>query len=779
MSGIAVECVRPPVTGLSKIVVGRILRLAPHPDSDHLLVCRVETGSENLQIVSGAPNLYKGMLAPVALPGVTLPTGEEVLSREIRGVSSEGVLCSGAELGTDAWGYGDDKGVLALHADFLPGTPLDVALGLHDQILEFELTPNRGDCLAAINIAREVRALTGGELTLPGTSVRETDEKTAGLIQVEIAEPSLCRRYAARIIRNIRLADSPPWLQYRLRAAGVRPINNIVDVTNYVMLEMGQPLHAFDYEKLHDHRIIVRKPRPGEKMVFLDGVDRDLDVEMLVIADAREPVALGGVMGGLASEVTEATRTVLLESACFDPLNIRRTAKLLGMRTEASQRFEKGIDLAGVTRALDRAAHLIIELGAGVATEGIVDEYVSPAAPLAIRIRTARVNQVLGTHLTRSEVLELLGRLDFNCEICGRESLLVDIPSYRHDITQEIDLVEEVARLYGYEHIRATFPVGTLAPEKRAGDYNPVPGIVVEAMVNGGLDEVITYSFISEGSLQNLAMADLISERKVVPIQNPLREEQKILRPTLLPGLAATIAGNYKRKQEHLGIFELGTVFTSAGRGSLPVEVLHLGIAACGEVERGWQESVRERDYYYVKGIIENMFAMLGINGVVYRPWQDTATLHPGRAAQICVGSEIAGFLGDLHPDVLEKYELPVRVVVCELDLDLIRAQVNLTRVFQPLPRYPGIIRDLAVVVPESVPAGRVKEIILTTGGELLMGCRLFDLYKGPQVPAGRRSLAYSLHFQSQERTLTDEDVAEIYDRIQKNLAEQLDARLR
>ncbi len=778
MAGIAVEGVTPPVPGLEQIVAGKILELAPHPNARRLMICRVEVGSEILQIVSGAPNLEAGINVAVARPGATLPSGQKVEVRSFRGEKSEGILCSGSELGTDEWGYGDDKGVLVLDSGILPGTSLDRALGLDDQILEFDLTPNRGDCLAIVNIAREAKALTGGRLNLPEIQVQEEGVRTGDLIRVEIKDPHLCRRYAGRIVQNVKITPSPRWLQYRLKAAGIRPINNIVDVTNYVMLELGQPLHAFDYDRLQGAQIIVRRVQPGEKLVSLDGVTRDLDEEMLVIADARVPVALAGVMGGLPSEVTEATRTVLLEAAYFDPLNIRRTARLLGMRTESSLRFEKGINLDGVVDALNRAAQLIEQLGAGTIAAGVVDEYVRPAAPLAVRLRTSRVNRILGTHLSRGEVQEILTRIGFTCELFGPDALLVNIPPYRVDIGEEIDLIEEVARLYGYDQIEATIPVGVLSQGFHE-DRFAVKDLIIEVMVNAGLDEVINYSFINENSLLNLKLPEESPLRQTVRLQNPLREEQGVLRPLLLPGLIENISRNYKHKLTNLGFFELGKIFEPAGQGKLPEEKLHLGIAVCGKIDRGWQEAGQPRDFYDVKGMIEKLFEVLGVKNVNFQPWRDFPPLHPGRAARLLLGSEEAGFVGELHPDVLEYFEIPTRVVVCELDLAKVLPLASLHKVFQPLPRYPGIARDLAVVVPEEVPAARVTEVILKTGGTLLKECRLFDVYQGPQVPAGYRSLAYALFFQSHERTLTDEEVSLIHNQILDALAEQVGASLR
>jgi phenylalanyl-tRNA synthetase beta chain len=779
MAGLAVEGIVEPAPGLDGIVVGRIIEMRRHPDSDHIQICRVDTGAEVVQVLSGAPNLAPGANVPYARPGVVLPSGPEVGVRQILGERSEGVLCSGAELCTEEWGFGDALGVLILGSQLQPGTGLVEALGLHDRILEFELTPNRGDCLAVLNIAREVRALTGGGLTLPETSVQETGEHTESLISVQVEEPELCRRYACRIVRNVKLAASPGWLCYRLRAAGVRPINNIVDVTNYVMLELGQPLHAFDYDRLQGRRIIVRRARPGEEMVSLDGDRRELDEEMLVIADAREPVALAGVMGGLASEVTEETRTVLLESAYFNPQSIRRTAQKLGMRTESGQRFEKGIDLDGAVRAVNRAAHLIAELGAGEITCGVVDQYVRPAVPLAIRVRTPRVNQVLGTHLNRAEVQEILCHLDFVCELCGQDSLLVNIPPYRQDLLEEIDLIEEAARLYGYDQIAATVPVGVLAQSGRRPALARVRELAGNAMLAAGLDEAITYSFIGGSDLDRLNIPGDSSLRQVVPIQNPLREEQGILRPLLLASLMEALNTNYKRKQTRVGLFELGAVFCPSSPGALPDERLHLGFVACGEVDRGWQEPAQARDFFYAKGIAEQLLEALGISGVSWEPVTSNPTLHPGRAAGILAEGMTVGMVGELHPEVLQNYELPTRVVACEIDLTSLLPMAQLDARARALPRYPGSARDLAIIVPLDVPAGRVRDVIMAAGGNLLRECRLFDLYQGTQVPAGRRSLAYSLLFQSLERTLTDEEVTEVYDRILKALSTQVGARLR
>ncbi len=778
MAGIAVEGVVTPVSGLDRIIVGKILEISPHPDSSHLQLCRVDTGSSVLQFVSGAPNLKAGVCVPVALPGVILPGGK-VEAREFRGEGSEGMLCSGAELGTDEWGYGNDKGILILESEIPPGTRLDKALGLDDQILEFELTPNRGDCQSVINIAREVKAITNGtEIHLPGTVVlRELEEPTENLVNIEIEDPDLCRRYACRIVRNIKLGPSPSWMQYRLLSAGVRPINNIVDVTNYVMLEFGQPLHAFDYEMLKGSKITIRRAQAGEKLISLDGEARDLNPEMLVIADQAEPVALAGVMGGLASEVTEKTSTILLESAWFEPYNVRRAATQLGMRTEASMRFEKGVNPDGILPALNRAVQLIQELGAGEITAGIVDVKARTEVPRTIRLRTSRTNKILGTDITRAEIQDILNRLEFSCELCSQDSLLVNIPSYRVDVLEEIDLIEEVARIYGYDRIPVTYPVGELV-QNRARSLN-IRDCIVNAAVGFGLDEVVTYSFTGESSFDKLKVHPESPLRRVLSIKNPLREDQSVMRTTLLPGLLDVVTYNCNRKLVNLGLFEVGSVFIPRDPGKLPDDRLHLGIAACGQVETGWQGKEEERDFYYVKGIVDGIFDLLGVKNLQFQQYTDFPVLHSGRAAKIFAGTEELGYIGELHPDVLANYDLPVRVVVCEVDLEKALPYLNLQVMFQPIPRYPGITRDIAVIVPLNVPAGQVQDVIFQVGGELLKECQIFDVYHGGQVPEGYRSLAFSLLYQSPKRTLTDEEVGEVHSSVLETLTREVGARLR
>lgn len=539
----------------------------------------------------------------------------------------------------------------------------------------------------------------------------------------------------------------------------------------------GQPLHAYDLDKIQGAHINVRRGRSGEKMVSLDGMTRELDPEMLVIADEEEAVGLAGVMGGLASEVTEKTHTILLESAWFEPLSVRRTASRLGLHSEASRRFEKGINGDGIIPALNRAAQLIQQLGAGQVIAGIVDVNIRPEAARTIRLRTARVNKVLGTKLAREEIKELLKRLDFPCELISGDAILVTIPAYRVDILEEVDLIEEVARLYGYDRINATYPVGVLIQ-----DNISKPGIrdqVINAASGFGLDEVLTYSFTGESSFDKLRIPQESPLRHVLKIQNPLRLEQGVMRTTLLPGLMEAINYNYNRKLVDLGMFEVGSVFLPQQSDQIPEERLHLGIAACGKTDAGWLGTGEERDYYYVKGILEGILGMLGMEELSFEKYTDFPVLHPGRSAAILYGKEELGYLGELHPQVLANYDLPLRVVVCELDLEKVALFSDQQLLFKPIPRYPGIYRDLALVVPASVPAAQVQKIIYKAGGDLLKECRLFDVYHGDQVPEGYRSLAYSLLYQSPEYTLTDKEVARVHNAIIDALTEEIGAHLR
>ncbi|GAW92271.1 phenylalanine--tRNA ligase subunit beta [Calderihabitans maritimus] len=779
MAGIAVDTVHYLAEGLERVIVGEIVDIQNHPNADKLVVCRVDVGQEApLQIVTGAPNVAVGQRVPVALPGAQLPSGLKISTTSLRGVESQGMLCSAEELELDWQGLpGHEEGILILDGRAPVGESVAKVLGLDDYVLELDLTPNRADCLSIVNVAREVAAITGARLKLPEIVVEEIKGDISSMASVEIEDKNLCGRYIARIFTDIRIEPSPLWMQQRLHSAGVRPINNIVDITNYVMLELGQPLHAFDYDTLEGRRIIVRRARKGEKIVTLDQVERNLDPEMLVIADALHPVALAGVMGGLETEVTERTQNILLEAAHFNPTSIRRTSRKLGLRSEASMRFEKGVNIDGTLLAANRAAQLVNQLGAGKVVRGVIDCYETPAVPVSINLRVSRVNKVLGTELDREAVANILARLHFQVVPVNDDILKVDIPTYRLDVTREIDLVEEVARIYGYDQIPLTLPQGATAETKK-NKLQKTEEKIRQVLADCGLMEVITYSFTSPKVFDRIRLPEEDPLRKVVRLRNPLSEEQSVMRTTLLPGLLETAQRNVSRNNRNMAIYEVGHVFIPKEEGKLPEERLKAAALVMGQRPRGWNWPAQELDFFYLKGVLEELLEQLGISA-----WNLVRTthpaLHPGRTAEIRFNGETAGFMGEVHPDVQENYELPRRTCVFELDLVLLDRYSTDKKKYVPLPKFPAVERDLAVVVPEEVPVKEVEERIVQSGGDLLKAVRLFDVYRGEQIKPGYKSLAYSLLYQSPDRTLKDEEVNELHHKIIEALVDAVGAQLR
>lgn len=779
LAGIAVESVTELGQGISGVVTGRIETISPHPNADKLVITRVNTGGEKLQIITAATNVKEGDVVPVALEGAKLAGGLVIKRAKLRGVESRGMMCSGQELGIDPKTMPPDQahGIMLLP----PGTPLGrdakEILGLNDFILELDLTPNRGDCLSVAGVAREVAALLGRSFRPVEPSFPETTEKIDGQVRVDINAPDLCRRYVARLIKNVRIGRSPLWMQSRLRAAGMRPISNIVDVTNYVMLEMGQPLHAFDYDKLAGHHIIVRRAGDGEKIVSLDDVLRELNSDMLVIADPSGPVAVAGVMGGLSTEVTEQTTAILLEAAYFDPVSIRRTSKALGLRSEASLRFEKGIDPNGCLQAVNRAAQLIFDMDAGEVAAGAVDNYIAPVAEKKILFRPQRATYVLGLDIPRETASAILSKLQFKVQAAG-EDLVVTVPTYRSDVSIEEDLIEEVARIYGYHQIPATLPFGpsTLGVKTREQSFRTQ---IADILAGAGFYEVVTYSFTNPRVFDQMNLPADSPWREAVRIQNPLSEEHSVMRTLMLPGLLEVLANNFNRRLPDGAIFELGKVFSPGGKESAPEERLVLAAAAMGKSTGNWQMQPQELDFYYLKGVLESMFSVLGINDVKFSPENNNPSFHPGRTAIIKAGGNKIGIAGELHPDVLEKFALPERVAAFVLDFKALFDISGRPRIYRPLPKFPGIERDLAIVLQREIPAGDIMETIRETGGELLQAVSLFDIYQGEQVPRGYRSLAFSLKFQAADRTLTDAEVSEVTDTIAATLSRRFGAQLR
>ena len=774
-AGIAVDAVIPVGGEIKGVVTAQVLEIRPHPNADRLTVCTAGTGDAVYEVVTGATNLFPGAIVPLAPEGARLAGGSVIKKACFRGVSSFGMLCSEAELG-----IGDRSvGIMILPPDTPVGEDICVLLGFPDTVLELDLTPNRGDCLSMLGIAREVAALFGTELTYPpvfSAGNEETSNEAAQYIQVEIKDPELCGRYAARVFKEIKIGPSPLWMQARLRVAGMRPINNIVDVTNYVMLELGQPLHAFDYATLRGKKIVVRRARAGEQLVTLDGVTREFDPEDLLIADDERSVAVAGVMGGLDTEVTNATTTVLLESANFNPQSVRRTSRKLGLRSEASLRFEKGVDIEGAVLATDRTAWIIHATGMGSVLPGVVDCYPVRPEQRTVVVRPARLDSIIGTSVPRVQAIEWLRRLGFGVQENG-EQWVISVPAFRPDVGIEEDFVEEVARLYGYDHVPATSTYGETTSGRRSS-LDSFVRRVCRVLTGLGLAEVITYSFINPKAFDLLRLPADDPLRNVLGLRNPISEEQSVLRTTLLPGMLEVLCRNVSRRVIDIAIYEVGRVFHPYGIGELPEEPLRLGLAVTGREPRGWEGPPREMNFFFLKGIVEALLKSLGIEHPVFAPFEHHPSLHPMRTARIFIDSKELGIIGQLHPEIQGELDLPNPVIVAEFNIPrLFNAQKQ--KLFSELLRFPGVVRDVAVVVPEDVPAAMLVDAVKAAAGGLLRNVRLFDVYKSARLPKGTRSVAFSLLFQAQDRTLTDEEVAGQVEAVVDRLKEQFGAVLR
>lgn len=793
MSGTKVETINAVGDRLRNVIAGRIIAVDPHVSADRLRVVRVDLGSRQASrtLVTAAENVTRGDLVPVVLAGGAIADGTEIGEADFSGVKSEGMLCSARELGISH----DGSGILHLPDDMNPGDDVVAALGLADTVIEFEITPNRPDCLCMIGIAREVAAITGETLRMPDTSLNEAGDRADQLICVSIDAHDLCSRYGARVMQEVRIAQSPIWMQVRLSAAGVRPINNVVDVTNYVMLELNQPLHAFDYDRMSEHEIIVRRACPGETIVTLDGEERKLDPEMLVIADPGSALAVAGVMGGLSTEIEEDTSNVLLESANFARQSIWRTSRTLRLRTEASSRFEKGLDPETVPLALDRAGHLLEVTGAGIAGSGIVDAYPSVAAPRAITTDAAWISRRLGVGVSAGDVADSLEHLGFSvCVGDGKDngeleadSLVIEVPTFRGDVEEEIDLVEEVARMWGYDKIPMTVPSGA-----HAGGYTYEQKRAMQArtlLAGAGASEALTIPFMSPGDFDMLRIAQEDPRRDAIRISNPMVEEQSYLRTTMIPSMLSAIRTNINRGNKGVCLFELGkTYFPSdklkdgrkLGRGENPaVERMVLACGMAGEyTSRIWHIRERSYDFYDAKGMLEALFEGLNVNGVDYvqtvRP-----SFHPGRTASMVRGSREIGVVGEIHPDVAASYGLVERAYMFELDFQELLQAADEAKSYEPLPRHPAVERDVAMILPLTVPVASVAELIQTTGGELVRSVTLFDVYEGSPVPEGKRSIAFSVTYRAQDRTLTDEEVNSVHSAVRQALEDKLGATLR
>ncbi|MBS3809174.1 MAG: phenylalanine--tRNA ligase subunit beta [Desulfobacterales bacterium] len=774
MAGLEVEAVIDPYEQLSSVVVGRIVKTSPHPDADRLLCCEVDIGSKTVNIICGAPNAQEGMNAPCALPGATLASGTEVKKSKIRGQVSEGMLCSKAELALGE----DASGLMAIDSDFTPGTSLTDALNLADTVFEIGLTPNRPDCLSHIGVAREIAALLGKSLALPELPPVQTSGNAEDLTSVTIENPELCPRYAAQLVFDVTVAPSPDWLQQRLRAVGLKPINNIVDITNYVMMETGQPLHAFDFDRLEENRIVVRTPEGENSFTTLDGKIRQLDSETLLICDGKKPVALAGVMGGENSEIMEDTGRVLIESACFDPVSIRKTAKKMGITTDASYRFERGVDQQTTVYAMNRAAHLIAETAGSTMVEGIIDKHPRPPAEKTIRLSSARTNRHLGTSLGRDEIAGYLESISFTVSAEDADNLSVTPPSFRMDAERPEDLMEEVARLWGYNLINTTFPQITAQAEPPEKPLE-VKEQLRDLMAGFGFHETINYAFNSANAADRLDLLPKDPRRNTVNIMNPLSEEQAVMRTTLLPGLLETTQKNIFRQEKDLKLFETGKAFYQAGTRDLPHEVEMLCALWTGmRAPLAWHTKPQQCDFYDIKGAAESMLAGLGLANAAWTKMPDNACSYtlPGRTAQVRFKDTYLGLAGEIRPSVLKHFDIGQPVFAFEIHIEALINCLSDTLAFKPIPKFPAVTRDITLIVDKAVEGGQILNHVRGAQTDLVEDVFLFDVYSGEPIPEGRKSISLRVVYRSFTRTLEDARVNEIHQQITDDLLAAFDA---
>jgi phenylalanyl-tRNA synthetase beta chain len=775
-----------------RLLVGEVVSILQHPNADRLVLVTVRTGDgPPLEVVTGAPNLHvgdHGQKVVFAMEGVTLRDGHaegvkysKLKRSKIRGIESSGMVCSELELGLSE----EHTGILILPDDAPVGMPFVEYYG--DTVLEIDLTPNLARCFSILGVAREVAALTGGTFHPPAVEMIAGGPSIAGQIEIEIADPDLCPRYSAALIRDATIGPSPLWMQRRLTLAGQRPINNVVDITNYVMLELGQPLHAFDYDLLRPimagdpPAIIVRRARAGETMTTLDKVDHALGTDMLMITDGGGPIGVAGVMGGLESEVTPGTRNVLLEAASFNNISIRHTSAELKIASEAAQRFGRGVDAEMTTVALRRAADLMRTLAGGTIAEGFADEYPAPRSVVRLTLGEAQVQKALGISPTAGEIAGMLRPLGFECEADARNALVqVTAPSFRLDVSIPADLIEEIARMYGYDRLPATTIAEQMPTLSRNSDVS-LQDRVRDILVGCGLDEIITYSMTSLASVAALTPEGTVPDgARFVQVANPLNREYAYMRQTLMNTSLETLSSNM-RNVERAALFELARAYLPQAGQTLPSEPRRLSIALSGpRDERSWLASdTTTVDFYDLKGIVETLLARLGIKGARYEPSRHI-TIQPGRVAAVWLGDQEIGVIGEVHPVVRERFDLPAQAVcLAELDLDAILDAANTVWKFTPISRMPALNVDIALVVEQSVPSDAIEEAIRKAGGPLLVAVTLFDIYRGAQIGEGLKSLAYSLTFRAPDKTLTSEQANRQRDRIVQALREAYNAEIR
>ena len=755
-SGSHVESITRLDKEIKNVVVGRINEIEKHPNADKLFVCKVDLGEKVETIVTGAANLNKGDYIPVAKNGAVLADGSYIGSTNFRGIESNGMLCSLQELG-----YPDNvipkevkEGIFVFGDEYPLGEDAVKYLQLDEDVIEFEITPNRPDCLSILGMARETAATFGLDLRYPEISLRNEEGDINDFTQGIFVETPNCKRYYSRVVKDVKIGPSPLWLQTTLMNAGVRPISNIVDVTNFVMLELGEPLHAFDLDKLEGRKIIVRQAKQGEILTTLDGTERALGGEDIIIADANMPIGIAGIMGGLDSEITQGTTTVLLEGANFNSRHIRMTSKKFGLRTEASSRFEKGIDANLCKMAVERACQLIEEIGARTVVRGEIDVDQSSHSPRIITLRPDRARLLLGTDISEESMIDFLSRLEFKTELEGN-LIKAEVPTFRDDVEGEADLIEEVGRIYGFHRVESKPLVGGLTRGERP--YNKQLEIKVKSVMQGlGFNEVMTYSFISPKAYDKLNLPENAPERSYIKLTNPLGEDYSTMRTTLMSNMMELLYRNEKRGIEEVLAYEIGSVFIpkSLPVVELPEEKQVLSIGFYGN-----------RDFYFLKESVQIVLERMGIRDLKFKPLITHPSFHPGRTAEIYSGTDLMGYLGEVHPDVLENYDIRNKVYAGIIDFDKVVVLADQEVKYKPLPKYPAVTRDIAVVVDESILVGDLEDTIVENGEGLVESISLFDIYRGNQILENKKSVAFSIVYRSYDGTMTED----IINRIQKN----------
>lgn len=773
MLGLEIEAVESPGDAIQELYVGKILSIDKHPDADKLVVCKTDIGKdEPLQIVCGAKNMKPGDKVAAVIVGGLLPGDFKIARRKMRGVESQGMMCSAKELGLGE----DHDGLLILDAEAPIGADAKGVLGLDEVTLEIEITPNRGDWAAMIGVARDLAAALGTTYQRPEIELTESGEEASTLASVDIQAPDLCHRYVGRVVTDVKVGPSPQWLVQRLVAAGQRSINNVVDITNYVMLETGQPLHAFDLDKLHENRIVVRNASPGEKIETLDNETHTLTPEMLVIADAHKAVAVAGCMGGADSEVGESATRILIESACFDPISVRKTARALNLATESAQRFQRGVDPETTLYAANRATMLLEQLAGGKVAAGTIDNHPTPASMPQISLRYERARAVLGTPVPDEKQKSILVGLGFAVIEESAEGITVQVPSWRHDCSLEADLIEEIVRLHGYDQIVGALPRVRRREEPYTQNYEVVEGLRGH-LANIGLTEVIHWTFSAEHDVTNAQLPEQAAN--MLPLANPLSENHATMRSSLVPSLLRCVSSNLRKTRQSIHLFELGPVYAPLEDSELPNESQRIAIALSGSADtQHWSRPQQDVNFADIRGYAEDILDLFQASDAQFTA-HDGALYQPGIAGEIQFRQQTIGTLGQVNKKVLANFEIEHPVFLLELYLEPLLKVCRKTTKFEAIPAFPPSLRDLAVVVDSAFPAGELLEIARKSGGKNLKAANLFDIYTGDQVPDGKKSVAINLAFQSNERTLTDKDTQKAVDKIIKNMTKTAAAELR